>query len=133
MDTLGVSQGTVGWGPPRAGPAGDAWAAFPEEIVLVKIPASKQPSCTASGGALGATSSLSPSWQVQEEPGFSLVSEVAAFLVQFLGLEASQVVCFQQGLGVSLRWPLGNGLTLCGCLSRCRGTSCCSKGRRKGS
>lgn len=111
MDTLGVSQGTVGWGPPRAGPAGDAWAAFPEDMVLVKIPASKQPSCTASGGALGATSSACPSRQVRE-PGFSLVLEAAAFPAgpaQFLGSEASQVTSVQQGLGVFLRGPPGEG------------------------
>lgn len=61
MDTLGVSQGTVGWGPSQADIAGDAWASFPEEIVLVKMWASEPPSCPASGGTLGATSALSPS------------------------------------------------------------------------
>lgn len=135
MDTLGVSQGTVRWGPPPAGPAGDAWAAFPEETVLVKIPASKQPSYPASGEALGATSSLSPSQQVPEELGFSLVLEAPAFpagLVQFLGSEASQVASIQQGLGMFLGGPPGKGLTPCGHLSRGGDSSCC-KGRRKGS
>lgn len=51
MDTLGVSQGTVGWGPSPAGPSGDAWASFPVEIVLVKMPASKEPSCRGLPGA----------------------------------------------------------------------------------
>lgn len=55
-----------------------------------------------------------------EEPGFSLVLAVAAFLVgpaQFLGLEASQVASVPLGVGVSLRGSPGKGLTLCDCLS----------------
>lgn len=102
----------MGWGPPQAGPAGDAWAAFPEEIVLVKIPASKPPSCTASGRALGATCSRSPSYQVPEEPGFSLVLEAVAFLVgpaQFLGSEASQVGICPAGAGGVLERAPGKG------------------------
>lgn len=102
----------MGWGPPQAGPAGDAWAAFPEEIVLVTIPASKPPSCTASGRALGATCSRPPSYQVPEEPGFSLVLEAAAFPVgpaQFLGSEASQVGICPAGAGGVLERAPGKG------------------------
>lgn len=102
----------MGWGPSQAGPARVAWASFPEETVLVKMPASKWPSFPASGGALGATSALSPSPQVPEEPEFSLVLvlEVPAFLVglvEFLGLEALQVVSVPAGVGVSWRRPRG--------------------------
>lgn len=98
--------------------------------MLVKMPASKWPSFPASGGALGATSALSPSAQVPEEPEFSqvLVLEVAAFLVglvEFLGLEALQVVSVPAGGGGVLDKATGKGLTLCGCLSRGRDSSCC--------
>lgn len=103
--------------------------------MLVKMPASKWPSFPASGGALGATSALSPSPQVLEEPEFSLVLvlEVAAFLVglvQFLGLEALEVVSVPAGGGGVLEKATGKGLTLCGCLSRGRG---CWEGGCKGS
>lgn len=95
-------------------------ASFPEKIVLVKMP-------------LGATSALSSTLQVLEELEFSLVLvlEVPAFLVgleQFLGLEASQVVSVPSQEGLSLSEPPGKYLTLCGCLSRGRDSSCCCEG-----
>lgn len=82
---------------------------------------------------LGATSALSSTLQVLEELEFSLVLvlEVPAFLVgleQFLGLEALQVVSVPSQEGLSLSEPPGKYLTLCGCLSRGRDSSCCCEG-----